>query len=134
MTASTPRSTCGDINRKSDSTECQFAGSIAEHYSPESASFQLGTRLCAQPKFFTRLKLLLARPDYFALTTVVKWPPMGAGNPSAILGRAAIVRNKAIVATASVSFFMVELLCERVRTEIECRRRGGFSNLIFVRF
>lgn len=66
----------------------------------------------------------------------VKLPPpeMGPGNPSAILGTDAIVRNKAIVAIASISLFTVLLLCERVRTVIECRRRDGFSNLIFARF
>ena len=56
------------------------------------------------------------------------------GKPSAILGSAAVVRNKAIVATAIMSFFTVVLLCERIRTVIECRRQAGFANLILVRF
>jgi hypothetical protein len=58
---------------------------------------------------------------------------MGPENPSAILGNAAIVMNKAIATTANKSFFTMLLLCERIRTVIECRRWDGFSNLIFVR-
>jgi hypothetical protein len=59
--------------------------------------------------------------------------PMGAGLPSAILGSAAVVRNKAIAAKASMSRFTVVLLCEKIRTVIHCLRQGGFLQLVKFR-
>jgi hypothetical protein len=59
--------------------------------------------------------------------------PCGVGKPSAILGSAAVVTNRAIAAKASMSRFTVVLLCERIRTVIHCRRRPGFLNLIHFR-
>jgi len=43
-----------------------------------------------------------------------------------MLGSAAVVRNKAIAAKASMSRFTVVLLCEKVRTVIHCLRQRGF--------
>jgi hypothetical protein len=57
----------------------------------------------------------------------------GAGLPSAILGSAAVVRNKAIAANASMSRFTVVLLCEKVRTVIHCLRQRGFLQLVEFR-
>ncbi len=57
----------------------------------------------------------------------------GVGLPSAILGSAAVVRNKAIAAKASMSRFTVVLLCEGTRTVIHCRRQRGFLYLVHFR-
>jgi hypothetical protein len=59
--------------------------------------------------------------------------PTGAGLPSAILGSAAVVRNRAIAATARMSRFTVVLLCEKVRTVIHCLRQRGFLHLVIFR-
>ena len=59
--------------------------------------------------------------------------PWGVGKPSAILGSAAVARNRVIAAKASISRFTVVLLCERIRTVIHCRRQPGFLNLVHFR-
>jgi hypothetical protein len=56
--------------------------------------------------------------------------PWGPGSPSAILGSAAVVRNRVIAAKASMSRFTVVLLCEKIRTVIDCRRQPGFLYLV----
>ncbi len=54
----------------------------------------------------------------------------GVGLPSAILGSAAVVTNRASAAKTSMSRFTVVLLCERIRTVIHCLRQKGFLYLI----
>jgi hypothetical protein len=70
---------------------------------------------------------------YFVGTVQPLGVQVGTGKPSARLGSAAVVRNSAITATASMSRFTVVLLCERIRTVIHCRRHSGFLNLVHIR-
>src|ERR1019366_2895090 len=113
---------CGEINRKSDSTLCQFNGSIPEHYSPDTVPFQLRN----PPRFSSKF-------GYSGLADIAAFNldvPVGQGKPSAILGSAAVVRNRVIAAKASMSRFTVVLLCERIRTVIHCRRQRGFLHSV----
>lgn len=55
------------------------------------------------------------------------------GLPSAMLGRAAVVRNNAIAAKANMNLFTVSLLCERIRTVIKCTRWRSFTHLLAIR-
>ena len=60
--------------------------------------------------------------------------PWGVGNPSAILGSAAVARNRVIAAKASINRFTVVLLCERFRTVIHCLRQRSFLCLVKSRY
>lgn len=55
------------------------------------------------------------------------------GLPSAILGRAAVVRNRVIAANANRNRFTVVLLGERVRTVLRCLRQRVFLYLVKFR-
>ena len=55
------------------------------------------------------------------------------GLPSAMLGSAAVARNRVIAANVSISRFTVVLLGERIRTVIHCRRRKVFPHLVQFR-
>lgn len=55
------------------------------------------------------------------------------GKPSAILGRAAVVRKRARAARAIRSCLTVVLLCERVRTVLHCLRQKDFLQLVSFR-
>ena len=57
---------------------------------------------------------------------------MGMGG-SARLGSAVVVTNRVITAKASKNRFTVVLLCERVRTVINCWQKRGFLNLVKFR-
>jgi hypothetical protein len=86
------------------------------HYSPDIAPFQLRN----PPQF-----LSYGREQPLGVQ-------VGTG-PSAILGSAAVARNRVIAAKASMNRFTVVLLCERIRTVIHCWRQRGFLNLVNFR-